>query len=95
MSDIESNCFENILNRDELTATEQRKNHGATEQQNMSMRTETKGKDNLMKPKSWSHRSKDNDAKQLQTKNNTSGNFLMSLLLMQINIWRNSSKTHT
>ena len=33
MSDIESNCSENISNRDELTATEQRKNDGATEQQ--------------------------------------------------------------
>ena len=31
--DIESNCFENISNWDELTATEQRKNDGATEQQ--------------------------------------------------------------
>ena len=33
MSDIESNYSENISNRDELTATEQRKNDGATEQQ--------------------------------------------------------------
>ena len=33
MSDIDSNCSENISNRDELTATEQRKNDGATEQQ--------------------------------------------------------------
>ena len=33
MSDIESNCSENISNRDELTATKQRKNDGATEQQ--------------------------------------------------------------
>ena len=33
MSDIESNCSENISNRDELTVTEQRKNDGATEQQ--------------------------------------------------------------
>ena len=33
MSDIESNCSENSSNRDELTATEQRKNDGATEQQ--------------------------------------------------------------
>ena len=33
MSDIESNCSENISDRDELTATEQRKNDGATEQQ--------------------------------------------------------------
>ena len=33
MSDIESNCSENISNRNELTATEQRKNDGATEQQ--------------------------------------------------------------
>ena len=33
MSDIESNCSGNISNRDELTATEQKKNDGATEQQ--------------------------------------------------------------
>ena len=33
MSDIESNCSENISDRDESTATEQRKNDGATEQQ--------------------------------------------------------------
>ena len=33
MSDIESACSENISNRDELTATEQWKNDGATEQQ--------------------------------------------------------------
>ena len=33
MSEIESNCSENISNRDELTAAEQRKNDGATEQQ--------------------------------------------------------------
>ena len=33
MSDIESNCSDNISNRDELTATDQRKNDGATEQQ--------------------------------------------------------------
>ena len=30
MSDIESNCSENISNRDELTATELRKYNGAT-----------------------------------------------------------------
>ena len=33
MSDIDSNCSGNISNRDELTATEQRKNDGTTEQQ--------------------------------------------------------------
>ena len=33
MNDIESNCSENISNRDELTATEQRKTDDATEQQ--------------------------------------------------------------
>ena len=33
MNDIESNWSENISNRDELTATEQRKSDGATEQQ--------------------------------------------------------------
>ena len=33
MSYIESNCSENISNRDELTATEQRKNDGVTKQQ--------------------------------------------------------------
>ena len=33
MSDIESNCSKNISNRDESTATEQRKNDVATEQQ--------------------------------------------------------------
>ena len=33
MSDIESNCSENISIRYQLTATEQRKNDGATEQQ--------------------------------------------------------------
>ena len=33
MSDTESNCSESVSNRDELTATEQRKNDGATEQQ--------------------------------------------------------------
>ena len=33
MSDIESNCSENISNRDQLTATEQRKTDDATEQQ--------------------------------------------------------------
>ena len=33
MSDIDSNFSENISNRNELTATEQRKTDGATEQQ--------------------------------------------------------------
>ena len=33
MSDIESNCSENISNRDELSATEQRKTDDATKQQ--------------------------------------------------------------
>ena len=33
MSDTESNCSENISNRDELTDTDQRENVGATEQQ--------------------------------------------------------------
>ena len=33
MSDTESNCSENISNRDELTDTDQRQNVGATEQQ--------------------------------------------------------------
>ena len=33
MSDIEFNCSANISNGDELTATEQRKNDGATVQQ--------------------------------------------------------------
>ena len=33
MRDIEPNCSENISNGDEITATEQRKNDGATEQQ--------------------------------------------------------------
>ena len=33
MSNIESNCSENVSNRDELTTTEQRKIDGATEQQ--------------------------------------------------------------
>ena len=33
MSEIESNCSENISNRDKLTALEQRKNDSATEQQ--------------------------------------------------------------
>ena len=61
----------------------------------MSLKTETEGKGNLMKPKIWNHRSKDKDVKHLQMKNNASGNFLMSLLLTQINICRKSFKIKT
>ena len=46
----------------------------------------------MRKPKIQCHRFKDNDVKHLQTKNNTGGNFLISLLLTQINICRKSSK---
>ena len=44
MSDIECNCSENISNRDELTATEQRKNDGITEQQTDVTENRNRGK---------------------------------------------------
>ena len=99
MSDIESNCSENISNRDELIATKQRKNDGATEQQ-IDNATEHRsvGKrpfEESQKPGSSFKRQRDKDAKHLQTKNDTSGNFRMSLPLTQISICRNSSKTKT
>ena len=88
MSAIKSNCSENISDRDELTNTEQRKNDGATEQQiNTVTENRNRGKKNhLRKPKSWSHCSKDKNVKHFQTKNKTSGKFLVSLLLTQTNI---------
>ena len=94
MSDIESNCSENIIDRDKSTATEHRKNDGAPEQQ-IDNASEDRNRGKIPVEKSWSHRSKDNDVRHLQTKNNTSGNFGMGLLLMQINICSNSSKTKT
>ena len=94
MNDIETNCSENISNRDELIAAEQRKNNGVTEQQ-ICNATEHKNIKKRPSEKAQKPESKDKDVKPLQTKNNISGNFLMSLLLTQINICRNSSKTKT
>ena len=56
MSDIESNCSENISDRDESTTTEQRKSDGATEKQteNVTEHRNTKKRpfDEAQKPES-------------------------------------------
>ena len=59
MSDIESNCFENISNRHELTATEQRKKDSdtnPTDHRNIGRRPleEAQKPDSLFKRKMWS-----------------------------------------